>query len=176
MSPHKYRVGQIVTLETPAVAAPHESRTYKIIQLLPAVWGGTRYRIKSVVEETDRIVSEDCLSDDSCSSQETWHRQAAQAAADAAATSGLPSAEAKAAPDAGHAVTDIHVRRDEHNRWSVAVGATRSAPGTYRFRAYAEAYARALAYSRNVEMIVHEHPGRTTRHARAALTYPALLD
>jgi hypothetical protein len=38
------------------------------------------------------------------------------------------------------------------------------------------AFARAVAFGSNSEMIVHEPDGRMTRHARATLSYPTALD
>jgi hypothetical protein len=38
------------------------------------------------------------------------------------------------------------------------------------------AFARAVAFSRHVEMLVHETDGRITRHKRASLTYPISLN
>jgi hypothetical protein len=171
MPDHRYRVGQIVALRSPSDtgvdSAPGDSRAYKIIQLLPAAWGGTRYRIKSVVEEGDRIVKEDSLRDDSCTDRDDWDRMFARATS---------ARHPHAAPVAGGCVTEIHVRRDRQDRWDVTAGLDRPILGTYRLRAYAEAYARALAYSLKAEMIVHDVSGIVTRHQRAALTYPTLLD
>lgn len=70
----------------------------------------------------------------------------------------------------------IHVGLDFDARWFVACGAERPVLGSFRLKEHAEAYARALAYSRHVEMIVHPAGGGTVRHARASLTYPTSLD
>jgi hypothetical protein len=70
----------------------------------------------------------------------------------------------------------IHVGQDFDARWFVARGAERPVLASFRLKVHAEAYARALAYSRHVEMIVHPAGGGTVRHARASLTYPTSLD
>jgi hypothetical protein len=45
----------------------------------------------------------------------------------------------------------------------------------YTVREHAMAFARAVAYSRHAEMLVHENDGRIVRHARSSLTYPISL-
>lgn len=70
----------------------------------------------------------------------------------------------------------IHVGLDVNERWFVACGSERPLLGSFRFQVHAEAYGRALAYSRHLEMIVHSAGGGTIRHARASLTYPTFLD
>ena len=70
----------------------------------------------------------------------------------------------------------IHVGLDFDARWFVACGTERPVLASFRLREHAEAYARALAYSRHVEMVVHSAGGGMVRHARASLTYPTFLD
>ena len=70
----------------------------------------------------------------------------------------------------------IHVGLDFDARWFVACGAERPVLASFRLKDHAEAYARALAYSRHVEMVVHPAGGGMVRHARASLTYPTFLD
>ena len=45
----------------------------------------------------------------------------------------------------------------------------------YRMREHTAAFARAIAYGRRAEMIVHEIDGSVVRRARSTLTYPTLL-
>jgi len=71
---------------------------------------------------------------------------------------------------------DIHVRRDAQDNWRITSDGSKVVHASYRARVYAEAYARALAYSRHVEMIVHNTGGDVVRHVRAELTYPTVLD
>lgn len=161
MSDHKFRVGQVVALESTGAPSASASRNYKILQLLPAAWGGTRYRIKSIAEQDDRIVLEDALSDDTCINSSAWDNPAAR----------TPPPDAAIDEDG----PGIHVRRDADDRWRIASGGDRPMLGSYRTRASAEAFARALAYSRHVELIVHDMGG-TRHYARPALTYPTSLD
>ena len=71
---------------------------------------------------------------------------------------------------------DIHVERDESALWQVYGGDQRMSVVSFRCRGYAMAFARAVAFSRHVEMLVHETDGRITRHKRASLTYPISLN
>jgi hypothetical protein len=71
---------------------------------------------------------------------------------------------------------NVHVGLDFDERWFVARGAERPVLASFRLKSHAEAYARAVAYSRHVEMVVHPACGGTVRHARASLTYPTFLD
>ncbi len=70
---------------------------------------------------------------------------------------------------------DIHVSRDRGSAWLVTERGRRSEMARYRMREHAMAFARAVAYGRRAEMIVHEIDGRVVRHARTSLTYPTLL-
>lgn len=70
----------------------------------------------------------------------------------------------------------IHVGLDFDKHWFVACGADRPVLASFRLKGHAEAYARAVAYSRHVEMVVHPVSGGVVRHARASLTYPTILD
>jgi hypothetical protein len=72
---------------------------------------------------------------------------------------------------------DIHVEwRGGKKAWFVTRRGHLTGMGSYRLRHHAMAFARAVAFSRHVEMIVHDLNGLVTRHQRAALTYPASLD
>jgi uncharacterized protein DUF2188 len=71
---------------------------------------------------------------------------------------------------------DIHVGRGESGAWLVTRGGQRTELASYRLRDHAMAFARAVAFSRHVEMIVHDLNGRGTLHKRASLTYPVSLD
>ena len=68
---------------------------------------------------------------------------------------------------------DIHVERDEDGVWFVTQGGLPTPLGSFRVQGYAEAFARAVAFSRHVEMVVHEIEGHMTRYKRASLTYPS---
>ena len=71
---------------------------------------------------------------------------------------------------------DIHVLRGPDEAWMVAQSGQFLASTNYRRRAHAMAFARAVAYSVHADMIVHDLGGRSTRHARASLSYPTSLD
>lgn len=58
MPRHRFRIGQMVELDPIQAAVPVAGRQYKIVELLPQAWGDVRYRIKSVLEELDRVVKE----------------------------------------------------------------------------------------------------------------------
>lgn len=70
----------------------------------------------------------------------------------------------------------IHVGRGEDEAWLVKKGHQNSAIASYRLKYQAMAFARAVAFSRGVDMIVHDRDGHATRHHRASLTYPTRLD
>jgi hypothetical protein len=70
----------------------------------------------------------------------------------------------------------VHVRRGEDEAWLVKKSYHVHALASYRLKSHALAYARALAFSCRVDMIVHDLDDRTTRHDRASLTYPTRLD
>lgn len=74
------------------------------------------------------------------------------------------------------AASDIHVVRGQGDGWLVAQGERPVPMASYRHRAHAMAFARAVAFGANSEMVVHEADGRRTRHARASLSYPTALD
>ena len=71
---------------------------------------------------------------------------------------------------------DVHVERDESEAWHVTRGGQRGPVSGFRLRDHAMAYARAVAFNRHVEMIVHGINGRIMRYQRASLTYPVSLD
>ena len=71
---------------------------------------------------------------------------------------------------------DIHVERGESEAWHVTRGGHRTPVGSYRLRDHAMAFARAVAFNRHVEMVVHDINGCITRYQRASLTYPTSLD
>jgi uncharacterized protein DUF2188 len=70
---------------------------------------------------------------------------------------------------------DVHVSQDPGNAWLVTERGRRSEMARYRMREHAMAFARAVAYGRRAEMIVHEIDGSVVRHARSTLTYPTSL-
>lgn len=71
---------------------------------------------------------------------------------------------------------DIHVMRGADEAWSVKRGEMPLAASSYRLRAHAVAFARAVAHRAHADMIVHDLCGRSTRHTRASLSYPTSLD
>lgn len=70
---------------------------------------------------------------------------------------------------------DIHVSQDRSKTWLVTERGRRLEIASYRVRAHAMAFARAVAYGRRAEMVVYETDGRVVRHARTSLTYPTSL-
>lgn len=64
----------------------------------------------------------------------------------------------------------------ERKAWAVTHGDKSLSPGSFRRRAYALAFARAIAASRAVEMVVRDANGKITRHAPETLSYPRDLD
>jgi hypothetical protein len=67
-------------------------------------------------------------------------------------------------------VNDVHVVQRETGDWVVS-NRKRTLAG-YQFLYGAMAFARALAHSRRVGVVVQEQDGSTTRHAGASFTYP----
>ena len=61
MSKHKYDIGQKVRYFSRMRASAPNSE-FEVVRLLPAEGGEFQYRIKSAEEKTERVVSEDQLS------------------------------------------------------------------------------------------------------------------
>ena len=61
MSKHKYNIGQKVRYFSRMRASAPNSE-FEVVRLLPAEGGEFQYRIKSAEEKTERVVSEDQLS------------------------------------------------------------------------------------------------------------------
>ncbi len=73
--------------------------------------------------------------------------------------------------------TEIHVGwLSDRKAWQITRSGQAIASGSFRRRAYAVAFARALASSRDAEMIVRDANGEVTRHAPDTLSYPRKLD
>lgn len=73
-------------------------------------------------------------------------------------------------------VKDIHVVHESGESWLIRQGGRVFFPSRYRVRAHAIAFASAVAYGANADMIVHDRNGVRTRLCRASLTYPTLID
>jgi hypothetical protein len=71
---------------------------------------------------------------------------------------------------------DIHVVRGPDEVWLVKQGEMSLASPSYRVRAHAMAFARAVACRAHADMIVHDLCGAKTRYTRASLSYPTSLD
>jgi hypothetical protein len=67
-------------------------------------------------------------------------------------------------------VNDVYVVQGVNGDWAVSNGSRTMA--RYQSQHGAMAFARALAYSRRVEVVVQPQDGSGSRHARASLTYP----
>ena len=63
MITHRFHVGQTVSLRLSAVARNAAAGTYEIRAILPEECGQSRYRIKSLIEPHERVVSEQELSE-----------------------------------------------------------------------------------------------------------------
>lgn len=72
---------------------------------------------------------------------------------------------------------NIHVTLQKDVGWTVKQpsGELSKCFGSFRKRAYAEAYGRALAHREKVDLIVHQPDGRQARVPTSALTYPVRL-
>lgn len=73
-------------------------------------------------------------------------------------------------------VRDIHVVHGPGEAWVVKRGGQIFASSSYRLRAHAMAFARAVAFGAHADMIVHDRSGIRTRYGRASLSYPTSLD
>ena len=71
---------------------------------------------------------------------------------------------------------NIHVGCGERGFWLVTRGGQPTTLASYRFKVHAMAFARAVAFSQHVEMVVHDLNGQIIRHPRASLTYPIALN
>ena len=73
--------------------------------------------------------------------------------------------------------TEIHVGwLNDRKTWQVTRDGHTLVPGSFRRRAYAIAFARALATSRAAGMVVQDANGQVTRHAPGTLSYPTELE
>lgn len=72
--------------------------------------------------------------------------------------------------------TYVHVGPGSGKAWLVRKGNKDATIASYRRKYQAVAFARAVAFSWSVDMIVHDLDGRATHHRRASLTYPTRLD
>lgn len=73
--------------------------------------------------------------------------------------------------------TEIHVGwLNDRKAWMVTRGGLALPSGNFRRRAYALAFARAIASSRKADMVVRDENGEITRHAPDTLSYPRKLD
>ena len=163
---HRFRVGQMMELDPVNTPGRAPGRTYKILQLLPEAWGAVRYRIKSILEPVDRVVDEGDFGEVGDGQGVIWDRMVPAGTGEAGAIATGPAVP----------VVDIHVGLDPEDTWSVSAGPDRPPLASFRVRLHAVAFARAVAFSRGVEMIVHDAGGSLIRHPRASLTYPARLD
>jgi|APFEC2959095171_1045051.scaffolds.fasta_scaffold26935_2 hypothetical protein len=71
--------------------------------------------------------------------------------------------------------TDFHVKHEDGAGWIVKRCLPRKTFGSFRRRALAEAYGRALAHSHRVELIVHMAEGEKIRYPAFKLTYATRL-
>ncbi len=157
MASHKFRVGQMVGFDPSLSAGDRPSRRgYKILRLLLRKGGECCYQIKTIEEPLERVVRESELV--LHSSLLTHH--------DGVAPGAL----------AGTRRRDVHVARGPKTTWLVRRGSQPAELVSYRLKAHAMAFARALAFSTGVDMIVHDLDGVVTRYSRASLTYPTWLD
>ena len=67
-------------------------------------------------------------------------------------------------------VNDVYVVQGVNGNWAVSNG--RRTLARYQFRYGAMAFARALAHSRRVDVVVQPKDGSSSRHAGATWTYP----
>ena len=67
-------------------------------------------------------------------------------------------------------IKDIYVVQGVRGDWVVSNRKRRLA--CYQSQHGAMAFARALAYSRKVDVVVHPQDGSSSRHAGASFTYP----
>lgn len=72
---------------------------------------------------------------------------------------------------------EIHVGwLSDKKAWLVSRDGKPLSQGRFRHRAYAIAFARAIAASRDAEMVVRDANGKVTRHGPDTLGYPTKLD
>ena len=79
-------------------------------------------------------------------------------------------------PDARDRVADIHVGwRNDRKAWQITRSGQPMA-SRFRIKEHAVAFARAVASSRDAELVVSEVNGQVTRHRKDTLSYPTTLD
>ena len=72
---------------------------------------------------------------------------------------------------------EIHVGwLSDRQAWLVTHGGHALRQGSFRRRAYALAFARAIAARHDAEMVVRDANGEITRHPPETLSYPTKLD
>jgi len=72
--------------------------------------------------------------------------------------------------------SNFHVGIGLGEVWVVTRHGTAVSSTRYRLKCHAMAFARAMAFRSDVEMIVHELDGHMVVHQRPSLTYPIALD
>jgi hypothetical protein len=191
MASHKFRVGQVVDFNPSQVGVTASAREYKILRLLPHEGSERLYAIKTIVEPLERVGKESGLAHGTCGDAQrsvlkygerrTLFAPLSSSALETRYDDGFGERTNEMTVKEGRLQKivkcddDIHVGRGENKSWLVTRGNQRTELASYRLKNHAMAFARAVAFSRHAEMIVHDRDGRSTRHQRAALTYPTSL-
>lgn len=172
MEPHLFRVGQVVTIDRLADAAGSGAvRRYKILCLLPPINGAHAYRVKAIMETEPRVAMESqctishvpppvfCLNE-----IETRRSAASGAGADTALVE-EPMSRAF-----------IRVTQQQGRRWRVLRGLDCESPLTFRLKAHAIAYGRALSCSGKLTLFIDDRRGIAVEQEASSLTYPRSLN
>lgn len=172
MDPHLFRVGQMVTIDSLANAAHCRGamRRYKVLCLLPPINGSHAYRVKAIMEAEPRVAMESqcsitgvpqpvfCLND-----VDTRPAASSDARTDKVQEKDVNS-------------SFIRVTQRQDHLWSVVRGLDGEKPLTFRLKAHAVAYGRALSYSGKLTLFVDDQRGIAVRQDPSSVTYPRSLN
>ena len=173
METHLFRVGQMVTIDTlPDTTHVRGSmRRYKVLCLLPPIDGSHAYRVKAIQEAEPRVAMESqcnvarlpqpvfCLND-------IDRRPTASS-----------DAPADVIFDEDHVNSGfIRVTQRQEHLWSVVRGLSIEKPLSFRLKAHAVAYGRALSCSGKLTLFVDDKHGVAVMQESSSLTYPLSLN
>jgi hypothetical protein len=175
METHLFRVGQMVTI----TRSPHGNKRqayphYKVLSVIPRVNGSNAYCVKTIMESEPRMVLEtECRAARGVPPVLCLNEIEPQGPAKDAAMSArrAPRTAKEALVNAGF----IRIMQQHEPVWTVVRGPNGTNLLTFRFKAHAVAYGRALAHAQKLTLFVDDRNGFTVRQEPETLTYPSRL-
>lgn len=176
METHLFRIGQMVTI----TCSPHGNTRqahsqYKILSVVPRVDGSHAYCVKTIMEMEPRMVLETdcraargnppilCLNEiEPSGPTEDATRRARR----------VPRSVKEVLVNSGF----IRIMQRREPAWTVVCGPVGTNLLTFRLKAHAVAYGRALAHARKLTLFIDDRDGFTARQEPGSLTYPTWLN